>query len=113
MKKGDSDQPFKGEEWVERQLRIHLKKKQLEAPLSEKIQLLKKRKRQRKWMLVLNIVAILFFGSSFYFGITQLSDTFLYVLFAVFIINMVLIFYQTKQLTQLITHLEHRQDRAG
>ena len=98
----------KNDDWAETQLRIHLKKKQFEAPLKTKIELLKKRKRSRWWMLAINIVAILFFAYSFYFDITQLSNTLLYVLFAVFVINVILIFYQTKQLKQLIGYLEKR-----
>ncbi len=92
--------------WAKTQLRIHLKQKQLDASQDEQIYLLKKRKRSRWWMLVVNVAAILFFGYSFYFGITQLSDTLLYILLAVFVINVILIFYQTKQLNRLVAYLE-------
>ncbi len=101
MKSGNPD-------WVQTQLRIHLKGKQLDLPVEEQLHLLKKRKRSRWWMLAVNIAAILFFGYSFYFGITQLSDTLLYILAAVFVINVILIFYQTKQLNRLIDYLEER-----
>ncbi|HLR76557.1 MAG TPA: hypothetical protein VK106_02785 [Balneolaceae bacterium] len=93
------------QEWVERQLHAHLKKKHLNAPIDEKIELLKKRKRSRWWMLGINVAVILFFGYSFFFHITELSNTLFYILCAVFIINMVLIYYQTKQLAELIEWL--------
>lgn len=98
----------KSEEWVDKHLHAHLKDEQLEAPNGEKIEILKKRKRSRWWMLVINIAVILFFGYSFYFGITQLSDTFFYILLAVFVINMALIYYQTKQLKELIAYLKEQ-----
>lgn len=99
----------KSEEWIERQLYVHLKKKNLNASTPEKIHLLQKRKRSRWWMLIINIAVILFFGYSFYFNITQLSPTLFYILCAVFIINMVLIYYQTTQLTQVIEYLQKEE----
>ncbi len=96
----------KNDDWADTQLRIHLKNKHLNASKHEKINRLKKRKRSRWIMLAVNIAAILFFGYSFYFDITNLSETLLYILFAVFIINVILIFYQTKQLKRLIVYLE-------
>lgn len=94
------------EEWADKQLQMHLKEEQLNASVGEKISLLKKRKRSRWIMLAVNVVAILFFGYSFYFDITQLSNTLIYILSAVFIINVVMIFRQAKQLRQLIQYLQ-------
>lgn len=111
MKSQSTHSKTQNEDWAAIQLRIHLKNKYLDAPLDKKIDRLKKRKRSRWIMLAVNIAAILFFGYSFYFDITQLSNTLLYILFAVFIINVILIFYQTTQLKKLIRYLERKDGR--
>lgn len=87
-------------------LKIHLKQEEQGLPPDEKIAILKKKDRNKWWMLAVNVAAILFFGYSFFYGITQLSDTLLYILLAVFVINVGLIFYQKKQLQELIEYLE-------
>lgn len=93
------------DEWVRKQLHVHLKEEQLNVSVNEQIGLLKKRKRSRWIMLAVNVIAIFFFSYSFYFGITQLSNTLFYILFAVFIINVIMIIYQTKQIRQVIQYL--------
>lgn len=95
-------------QWINQQLQIHLKKQKLDAPNDEKIRLLEKRKRSRWWMLGINVAVILFFGYSFFSGITKLSHTLFYILCAVFVINMVLIYYQTKQLSQVLQYLRDK-----
>lgn len=97
-------------ERIERYKRIHLKHEELEQPLDQQLRALQKRDRNKWIQLLVNMLAILFFGYSYYFDITRLSNTFLYVLIAVFIINTVLIFYQKKQINVLKEHVQSELD---
>ena len=97
------------EERFESYRRVHLKKSDEGLSREDEIELLQKKNRNRWWLLLLNVVAIVFFGYSFASGITQLSDTLFYILIAVFIINVGLIFYQKKQLSELIEFLKWKQ----
>lgn len=90
-------------------LNVHLKKDELDIPADEQIAILQKKNRKQRWFLVINVAAILFFGYSFFLGITKLSDTLFYILGAVFVINMVMIFYQRKQIGMLIQYLEQKK----
>ena len=93
-------------------LNIHLKKDQQDLSLQEQIEALQKRDRSRWWHLLINVAAILFFGYSFYFDITQLGDTLFYILIGVFGVNVGLIWYQKKQIQELIRYLKHKE-RSG
>ena len=95
---------------IEAYERIHLKENQRELPPGEKVQALQGRDRN-KWLQVgLNILAIVFFGYSYYFHITRLGDTLLIILFVVFLLNMVMIFYQKRQIEKLIEYYESQQE---
>lgn len=94
------------QEQVESYLRAQLKTHQLSLPADEQVELLRKKKRRQLWFLIINIIAILFFGYSFFYGITELSNTILYILAAVFTLNVLLIFYQRKQIGELIDYLK-------
>ncbi len=94
-------------------LKVHLKQKEKSEPIDEQIRLVEKKKRNKWWMLAVNVAAILFFGYSFLFNITQLGDTLLYVLLIVFVVNVGLIFYQQKQLGELAQFLRWKQDNAS
>lgn len=99
----------KQEQRYESYLNIHLKKEQRELRHEEKIDALKKRERNKWIHLLINIAAILLFGYSFYFDITQLSNTFFIIITVVFGINVILILYQKKQIKGLIEYLEWKQ----
>lgn len=88
-------------------LRVHLKEDELSLPKKDQIALLRKKNRKQNWFLGINIAAILFFGYSFFYDITQLGDTLLYILFGVFVINVVLISFQKKQLRKLIAYVKN------
>lgn len=94
-------------------INVHLKNDQQSLPLSKQINVLHKKDRNKWWQFAINIAAILFFGYSFYTDITQLSPTVFYVIFAVFGINVGLIFYQKKQIHELIDYLEWKQQYQG
>lgn len=87
-------------------LNIHLKKEQRDLPLVQKIEALEKRGRTKWWHLAINIAALLFFGYSFYFDITQLSSTLFLIIAVVFVVNAGLILYQKKQISELIEYLK-------
>lgn len=91
-------------------LNIHLKKEQAELPTSKQIELLEKRERNKWFHLLINVAAILLFGYSFYYEITQLSQTFFIILVVVFGVNVGLIFYQKGQIRQLITYLKKKEE---
>ena len=86
-------------------LNIHLKKDKQSYTVPRQIEELHKKNRNKWIQLVVNIAAILFFAYSFYYNITQLSKTFLIIIAAVFLINVGLIFYQKKQIQELINYL--------
>ena len=99
----------KEQERLQSYLNIHLKKDQLDLSAEEQKEALQKRDRSKMWHIIINVVAILFFGYSFYYDITELSQTFFYIIFAVFGVNVGLIVYQKKQIKELISYLEWKQ----
>ncbi len=86
-------------------LNIHLKKDKQSYTVPRQIDELHKKNRNKWIQLAVNIAAILFFAYSFYYNITQLNETFLIIITAVFLINVGLIFYQKKQIRELINYL--------
>lgn len=90
-------------------LNIHLKKDELSLSSSAKIEALEKKKRNKWIQLAVNIAAILFFGYSFYFKITNLSQTFFLIIAAVFAVNVGLIFYQKNQIDELVEYLNWKE----
>lgn len=96
-------------ERLESYLNIHLKKDQLDLPADEKVEALQKRDRAKWWHLIFNFAAIVFFGYSFYYDITQLDETFLLIILAVFGVNVGLILYQKKQINELIAYLQWKK----
>lgn len=99
-------------EQLESYLRIHLKQEELELSELDQLKALKKRARAKNWHLVFNFAAVLFFGYSFYYDITQLSDTFLSIIMVIFGINVALIFYQKKQLGELVDYVSWKQEQS-
>lgn len=92
-------------------LNIHLKKQQRNLPAWQKIEALQKRERNMWFRLLLNVVIILLFGYSYYYGITSLGVTILIILLVVFLANVAMIFYQKKQIRELIQYLSHQIDK--
>ncbi len=104
-----SDYDSREQERYQSYLKIHLKKDQLDLPLAEKIKALEKRDRSKWWHLIINFAAILFFGYSFYYNITQLGETFFTIIMVVFAVNVGLILYQKKQINELIDYLHWKK----
>lgn len=99
----------KERERLQSYLNIHLKKDEQSPSVADQIEALQKRDRNKWIQLIVNIAAILFFGYSFFYDITQLSETFFYIIFAVFVVNVGLIFYQKNQIKELIAFLKWKQ----
>ena len=97
------------EQKFESYLNIHLKKDQQDLSREQQVKLLHKRQRNKWFHLLLNFVAILLFGYSFYYDLTQLSETIFLVIMGVFAVNIGLIFYQRKQIGELIAYLNHQR----
>jgi len=93
-------------------LNVHLKNDKASLPITDQIEELQKKDRNKWIMLAVNIVAILIFGYSFYFDITELSQTVFLIIVIVFGINVGLIFYQKKQLKELIAYLAWKRERG-
>ena len=89
-------------------LELHVGKNHLEVPNSVKLELLEKRVKRYRIMILVNLFALLFFSYSFISGITQIGDLVYYGLGVVFVLNMALIFYQRKQVIQTIDYLKER-----
>lgn len=99
----------KEQERLQSYLNIHLKKDKQSLSLDEQVEELQKKNRKKWIMLAVNIAAILVFGYSFYYDITQLGQTFFIIIVVVFGINVGLIFYQRKQINELIDFLTWKQ----
>lgn len=89
-------------------LELHVGKNHPEVPDTIKLELLEKRFKRYRIMILVNLFALLFFSYSFISGITQIGDLVYYGLGVVFVLNMALIFYQRKQVKMTIDYLrEH------
>lgn len=91
--------------------KVHLKKDQLELSITDQIEALQQRDRSKWWHLALNIAALLVFGYSFYYDITQLGSTFFVIITIVFVVNVILIFYQKKQIQKTIDYLHWKSEQ--
>ena len=79
---------------------------------TEKIPALRK-KLNSKWVqLFINVAIIILFVFMYLNGYTTFGDIFYYFIFGVFAINIALIFWQRKQITELIEFLEYRIERG-
>lgn len=92
-------------------INIHLKNEKQALPIEEQIEELHKKDRNKWIMMAVNVAALLIFGYSFYFDITELSQTVFLIIIAIFGINVGLIFYQKKQLKELVEYLKWKKER--
>ncbi len=94
-------------EKLESYLHVHLRKK-TNLPDAEKLQELKKKLRNKILQLLLNVAIILVFIFAYLNNLTQFGVVFYYVLFGVFVLNIVLITIQYRQIRELIEYVQHR-----
>src|SRR5690625_2079287 len=81
--------------------RVHLRGIDENLSPGGKVEALRGRDRNKKGMLLFNVLAILFFTWSHFFSITTLSNTVYYILLVVFSLNVSLILLQRKQIREL------------
>lgn len=89
---------------------VHLSNKQ-DLTDSEKIPILEKKLRSKTIHLIVNIAIIVTFIFIFASGLATFPDWFYYVLFAVFALNVILIYLQKKQIRSLIDYLNQKIER--
>ncbi len=87
-------------------LKYHLGKNFDELDQDQKRQALNARDRRFNLLMIINIAALLFFGYWFLAEVTQLPDLVLYILLAVFVLNMLSVVYQKKMLKEVQTYVE-------
>lgn len=86
-------------------LELHIGKDYENVDKQDQMAILAK-KRNRYWiMIAANLFALLFFSYSFISGITQISEFIYYVLGVVFVLNLLLIMYQRKQIQSTMNFL--------
>ncbi len=91
---------------MEEFIRLQIGNDAMALPDENKIQLLKARFKRLIIMLVVNIGIVVFFGYSFYYEITTLSDTWYTFIVVFFVMNVIFITYHWKKLRQSIDYLE-------
>ena len=84
---------------------VHLRGKR-DLSNEEKIDYLNKRSRNKSIHFIINVVIVIFFIFMLINEATTFGDWFYYVLFGVFALNMLLIYFQKKQITSLIDFLD-------
>lgn len=82
--------------------KIHLRRVDDSVSPGEKIDILEKKDRNKWVLLLLNVLAIIFFSYSYYFDITELGDTIFFILIVIFTVNVGMIFFQKKQIKELM-----------
>ena len=90
---------------------VHLRGKK-DLSNKEKIDFLKKKNRNKSIHFIINVVIVVFFIFMLINEATTFGDWFYYVLFGVFALNMLLIYFQKKQIASLIDFLD-RNYRTG
>ncbi len=95
-----------GRELVERMVRVHVRGAHPGMTDAEKLVGLKQRFKWLALMLGLNVVLVAVYAYTFYAGITQLGQGVFYLILGAFGVNVMLIFYQRRQLGRAIAYLE-------
>jgi hypothetical protein len=88
-------------------VKVHLRSK-ADLPDNEKIPELRKRLNTKWIQLAINVAIIVVFGYMYLRGYTTFGDTFYYVIFGLFLLNMGLITLQRRQILELIRYFEHK-----
>lgn len=91
--------------YVQAVLELHIGKNFREYSVDFQVEMLEKRRKRYVLMIFVNLFALLFFSYSFIYGITQIAEFIYYILGVVFVLNMLLIFYQRKQINKVLDYL--------
>ena len=90
-------------------LKYHLGENFADLNEEDQQKLLKARDRRFNLLMIINVVALIFFSYWFLADVTQLSDIIFYVLLAVFLLNMLSVGYQKKMLGEVKEYVRSRQ----
>lgn len=90
---------------------VHLRGKH-DLSIEEKIDYLQKKSRNKTIHLIINVLIVISFILMLIYETKTFGDWFYYILFGVFALNMLLIYFQKKQIFSLIGYLEQK-GRAG
>ena len=91
---------------IETILDYHIGRERDQKPVSEQVRILMMKKRRFLFITLINVLAIVFFGYWFVSDMTQLADWIIWVLAAVFVLNLLSVFYQKKQIEMAINYLQ-------
>ncbi len=91
-------------------LDYHVGKGRDDKPVSEQIRILQYRKRRFIFITAINVLALVFFAYWFISGLTELASWIFYILIAVFLLNLLSISYQKRQIEQAISWLQTGTD---
>lgn len=94
---------------IETVLDYHVGKDRREKPKSEVLRILMLRRRRFFFITATNILALIFFGYWFFSGITELPSWIFWVLAVVFVLNLVSVAWQKKQVDDAIAYVESGQ----
>lgn len=89
-------------------LDYHVGKNRDGKSVSEQIRILEHRKRRFFFIISINILALVFFGYWFFSDMTELASWIFWVLAAVFVLNLISVNYQKRQIQQAIEYLSSR-----
>ncbi len=90
---------------IETVLDYHVGKDRHEKTKGEVMQVLMHRKRRFFFITALNILALVFFGYWFFSGITELPVWIFWILAMVFVLNLISVAWQKKQIDDAITYV--------
>ena len=76
----------------------HIGKNHDKQPVSRKLEMLRLRKRRYVFITLINVLALVFFGYWFFSGMTELSSWVFYLLAAVFVLNVISVRYQKRNI---------------
>lgn len=94
---------------IETVLDYNVGKDRHDKPKNEVLQILMHRKKRFFYITAINILALVFFGYWFFSGITELPSWIFWLLAAVFVLNLVSISWQRKQIDDAISYVESGQ----
>ncbi|MEX1062153.1 MAG: hypothetical protein WEC12_01005 [Balneolaceae bacterium] len=88
--------------------KVHLRGTGDLQSVRDKVEALQKKNRNKGYLFLFNILAVVFFTYSYITDITALSDTIYVILLVVFTVNVGLIYLQKRQINELIDFYESR-----
>jgi hydrogenase-4 membrane subunit HyfE len=98
--------PQEEQAFADRMVRVHLRGSGTTLSNAEKVLGLEKRLRRLTAMLVLNVLVVIFYAYAFYMSLTQLEPLVFGLIFGAFMLNVLLIVYQRKQISRAIDFLK-------